>query len=101
MDPFRVRLNCLDHYQATPTRFDPLVPLDDTQLQQSSRRNAIKVPVIRVFGSTETGQKVCAHIHGALPYLYVEYRGSLDPDEGEVVYPARRHRINFCKLNLI
>ena len=40
------------------------------------------MPVIRVFGSTETGQKVCAHVHGALPYLYVEYTGSLNPDDG-------------------
>lgn len=42
-----------------------------------------KVPVIRVFGSTETGQKVCAHIHGAFPYLYIEYRGPLDKATGE------------------
>jgi DNA polymerase zeta len=38
--------------------------------------------VIRVFGSTETGQKVCAHIHGAFPYLFVEYKGSLKAEEG-------------------
>jgi DNA polymerase zeta len=40
--------------------------------------------VIRVFGATETGQKVCAHIHGAFPYLYVEYTGSLIPDDGKL-----------------
>lgn len=39
------------------------------------------MPVIRVFGATETGQKVCAHIHGAFPYLYIEYTGSLTPDD--------------------
>ncbi|KAK2075074.1 hypothetical protein P8C59_009232 [Phyllachora maydis] len=53
MDKFRVRLNCIDHYQATPTRYDPVL-----------RTN-----------------KVCAHIHGAFPYLFVEYEDSLDPDE--------------------
>ncbi|KAK3311463.1 uncharacterized protein B0T15DRAFT_387080 [Chaetomium strumarium] len=75
MDVFRVRLNCIDHYQATPTRYDPSLR-KDSHLVESSKQP--KVPVIRVFGSTETGQKVCAHIHGAFPYLYIEYRGPLD-----------------------
>lgn len=81
MDLFRVRLNCIDHYQAAPTRYDP-------QLQNDVRSGKVakgpKVPVVRVFGSTETGQKVCAHIHGAFPYLYVEYEGSLDPEQGKL-----------------
>lgn len=83
MDLFRVRLNCIDHYQATPTRYDP-------QLRKGIRATDVpkgpKVPVIRVFGSTETGQKVCAHIHGAFPYLYVEHTGGLDAEEGEYFY---------------
>ena len=79
MDIFRVRLNCVDHYQAVPTDFDPTLP---RRVKQSQQRNAAKVPVIRVFGATESGQKVCAHIHGALPYLYIEYHGSLIPDDG-------------------
>ncbi|KAL2121902.1 hypothetical protein VTJ04DRAFT_2357 [Mycothermus thermophilus] len=84
MDVFRVRLNCIDHYQATPSKYDP--PLrKDAHLIDPSRQP--KVPVIRVFGSTETGQKVCAHIHGAFPYLFVEYRGPLDkPTYSEYIY---------------
>ncbi|KAH8589892.1 hypothetical protein B0O99DRAFT_317836 [Bisporella sp. PMI_857] len=78
MDLFRVRLNCVDHYQATPTKFDPLLR-SNVQLSQLDKEP--KVPVIRVFGATETGQKVCAHIHGAFPYLYIEYTGSLNPDD--------------------
>ncbi|KAL2009094.1 hypothetical protein VTN00DRAFT_7288 [Thermoascus crustaceus] len=78
MEPFRVRLNCIDHYQAVPSEFDPPLPYGYDTSRGNDRP---KVPVIRVFGSTETGQKVCAHIHGAFPYLYVEYDGSLDPDE--------------------
>ncbi|KAL1981232.1 hypothetical protein VTN96DRAFT_2945 [Rasamsonia emersonii] len=78
MDIFRVRLNCIDHYQATPTEFDPPVPYG---VGISQRNERPKVPVIRAFGATETGQKVCAHIHGAFPYLYIEYKGSLEPDE--------------------
>ena len=80
MDIFRVRLNCVDHYQATPTAFDPQFP----GIYGSNQQRAVpKIPVIRVFGATETGQKVCAHVHGALPYLYVGYDGSLIPEDGE------------------
>ncbi|RYN87811.1 DNA polymerase zeta catalytic subunit [Alternaria tenuissima] len=79
MDRFRFRLNCIDNYQAAPTDLDP--PLR-RKYGPTGRLDAPQVPVIRAFGATETGQKVCAHIHGALPYLYLEYSGSL---ESEVV----------------
>ncbi|KAG6167882.1 hypothetical protein E4U11_006412 [Claviceps purpurea] len=78
MNFFRVRLNCIDHYQTSPTRYDPQLRND---VRASQVGKGPKVPVVRVFGSTETGQKVCAHIHGAFPYLYVEYEGELAPDE--------------------
>ena len=80
MDLFRVRLNCIDHYQATPTRFDPQLR-NDIRLSQISK--GPKVPVVRAFGATETGQKVCVHIHGAFPYLYIQYEESLAPEDGE------------------
>ncbi|CZR64127.1 probable catalytic subunit of DNA polymerase zeta UPR-1 [Phialocephala subalpina] len=78
MDLFRLRLNNIDHYQSTPTRFDPLLR---NNIKPSQLQKEPKVPVIRVFGATETGQKVCAHIHGAFPYLYIEYTGSLTLDD--------------------
>ncbi|KAL5119469.1 DNA polymerase zeta [Pleosporales sp. CAS-2024a] len=77
MDTFRFRLNCIDHYQATPTDLDPVLRRNAGPTQ---RQGAPQVPVIRAFGATDTGQKVCAHIHGALPYLYLEYTGSLQKD---------------------
>ncbi|KAF2440746.1 hypothetical protein P171DRAFT_420696 [Karstenula rhodostoma CBS 690.94] len=77
MSTFRFRLNCIDHYQAVPTELDPVLRRAPGA---SQRQRAPQVPVIRVFGATETGQKVCAHIHGALPYLYLEYTASLDQD---------------------
>ncbi|QSS58945.1 hypothetical protein I7I51_08375, partial [Histoplasma capsulatum] len=61
-----------------PTSFDPQLPVNAGPVPKNERP---KVPVIRVFGTTETGQKVCAHVHGAFPYLYIEYQGSLNPKE--------------------
>ncbi|KAF4549285.1 DNA polymerase family B-like protein 2 [Elsinoe fawcettii] len=78
MDRFKVRLNCVDHYQAAPTSLDP--PLWGEK-SRASQQSGPQVPIIRVFGATETGQKVCAHIHGAFPYLYLEYDGSLDQEQ--------------------
>lgn len=79
MEAFKVRLNCIDFYQATPTKYDPRLRRD-----VHDRAKEPKVSVVRVFGSTPTGQKVCAHIHGAFPYMYIEYTGSLAPDEGKL-----------------
>jgi len=78
MAQFRMRLNCIDHYQAVPSRFDPQIFRGDGTRPESLP----KIPVIRVFGATETGQKVCAHIHGALPYVFIEYRGELVSENG-------------------
>jgi DNA polymerase zeta len=74
---FRVRLNCIDYYRASPTKYDPVLRRHGHGSQLSKEP---EVPVIRVFGSTETGQKVCAHIHGAFPYMFVEYTDSLAPE---------------------
>ena len=92
MELFRVRLNCIDHYQGTPTEFDPRIFNSHDSHQKSY---APKVPIIRAFGSTPKGQKVCAHVHGAFPYLYVEYTGDLEPDEGDIYCPATRKTSNL------
>ncbi|KAJ4525027.1 DNA polymerase zeta [Exophiala dermatitidis] len=84
MDPFRVRLNCIDHYQAVPLdEFDPPVP-QDVATTGNAARDRPRISVIRVFGATETGQKVLMHIHGALQYTYIEYSGSLVREDVDV-----------------
>ncbi|PVI06621.1 hypothetical protein DM02DRAFT_667492 [Periconia macrospinosa] len=92
MNTFRFRLNCIDHYQATPTHLDPVL----RRCTVGSREHVPQVPVIRIFGATETGQKVCAHVHGALPYLYVEYNGSLDKDEVKTYIATLRASIDHA-----
>jgi len=60
-----VRLVVVDHYMSEPVAgLDPLV-------SDFRGYNIRKVPIIRVFGSTSAGQKVCLHLHGIFPYLYV------------------------------
>ena len=78
MDTFRVRLNCVDHYQALPTEFDPHVYAGPSN---NHGKDVPRVSVIRVFGATETGQKCMVHIHGVFQYCYVEYTGSLVQEE--------------------
>ncbi|TKA62572.1 hypothetical protein B0A55_12267, partial [Friedmanniomyces simplex] len=93
--PFKVRLNCLDHYQAAPSAFEP--PLWGPQILSSTQRgNLPHVPIIRVFGATETGQKVCAHIHGAFPYLYIAYTESLDTNDVDQYIRTLRHSIDHA-----
>ncbi|KAF2741562.1 hypothetical protein EJ04DRAFT_571630 [Polyplosphaeria fusca] len=93
METFRFRLNNIDHYQAVPTDLDPVLRRG---ARPSQRQNAPAVPVIRVFGATETGQKVCAHIHGALPYLYLEYNGSLEKEDVDSYILALRASIDHA-----
>lgn len=78
--PFRFRLNCIDYYQTSPSSLDPVLPVPAPSTQIKSYAD-VTVPIIRIFGATETGQKVCAHIHGVFQYLYVEYNGSVEENE--------------------
>jgi hypothetical protein len=54
--PISIRIIHLDHYLAKP---GPL----DRAFSPFSDRKLSKVPVLRIFGSTKAGQKVCLLIH--------------------------------------
>ncbi|SNX82906.1 probable catalytic subunit of DNA polymerase zeta UPR-1 [Melanopsichium pennsylvanicum] len=75
-DPFfRVRLINIDHILTLPT------PLDRTSCAFNSEGVPLRrVPILRIFGATPAGQRVCLHIHNIYPYCYIPYKGSLDPD---------------------
>lgn len=60
-----IRIVSVDHYMCYPVTNVDLCYSD-------FRGSAIKqVPVIRIFGSTTNGEKLCANVHGVFPYLYV------------------------------
>ena len=66
---FAVRLVSLEHVSAKPRlHIDPThSPLTERALRT--------VPIVRVFGPTPRGQKVCLHMHGSFRYFYVPWYG--------------------------
>ncbi|CAD5118869.1 unnamed protein product [Dimorphilus gyrociliatus] len=76
---FDVRIVYMDYYLTSPIPdYDPIVrELDDCIVHN--------IPVLRIFGSTATGEKVCAHIHGVLPYLFV-IAPNMEDDEELIKY---------------
>jgi len=78
----RVQINQIDYYLTPPG------PLDNSSLPL--------VPVIRIFGPSSVGPKVCVHIHQVYPYFFIEYPGTLQPRDGVCVcdlYPFFRAEI--------
>ncbi|CEH17017.1 probable catalytic subunit of dna polymerase zeta upr-1 [Ceraceosorus bombacis] len=73
---FRLRLINIDHVLCDPTPYDRATSAFNPPDQPLLR----KVPVLRIFGATPQGQRVCCHVHGVFPYTYIEYTGSLRPD---------------------
>ncbi|CAK1359247.1 unnamed protein product [Cercospora beticola] len=94
-DVFRIRLNCVDHAQYAPNTMDTPI-WGPRSLSATQRVQLPDVPVIRVWGSTETGQKACVHIHGAFPYLYVPYTESLEDSHVSQYMSTLRHSIDHA-----
>ncbi|XP_033118831.1 DNA polymerase zeta catalytic subunit-like isoform X2 [Anneissia japonica] len=70
-----VRIVTADNYMAEP------IPQLDITYSDFRGCEVKRVPVVRVFGATPTGQKTCLHVHGLLPYIYVPYDGPQPVDE--------------------
>ena len=54
---FSLRLVTIDHYLTKPD------PAHDVAYCQLAGGAIEQVPVVRIFGSTPAGQKVCLHLH--------------------------------------
>ncbi|XP_058083823.1 DNA polymerase zeta catalytic subunit isoform X2 [Magnolia sinica] len=74
---FGVRIVSIDYYMSPP------IPDLDICYSTFQGGDVAEIPVIRIYGSTLSGQKTCLHVHRALPYLYVPCSDVLQtPQEG-------------------
>ena len=64
-----VQINQIDHVLIPPG------PLDNSTLP--------RVPIVRIYGPSSTGEKTCLHVHQVYPYFFIEYVGEMDPDSGK------------------
>lgn len=75
-DVFDIRIVHADFYMSKPERhFD-----DISQLTHKGT----KIPIIRLFGVTPSGQKGCVHVHDCYPYFYVELPSARVPSETDL-----------------
>lgn len=107
-EPFlRFRLTYLDTVQSTPFSLPPPPTVTDKSTPfiparripfapPGSNIQADRIPELRIFGATEAGQRCCIHVHGALPYVYIEYEGKVAPDEVHTYINRLARAINVC-----
>ena len=65
MAKFSLRIVDADFYLADP------IKEQDICFSEFWQADTQKVPVIRIFGATPTGQKTCLHVHQVFPYIYI------------------------------
>ncbi|VEN41943.1 unnamed protein product [Callosobruchus maculatus] len=69
-----VRIITVDYWMCAP------IPGFDATYSEFKAAPVNQVPVIRIFGSKSTGEKICLHIHGVFPYFYIPYDGIEEPN---------------------
>ncbi|KAF3778036.1 DNA polymerase zeta catalytic subunit [Nymphaea thermarum] len=77
---FSIRVVTLHYYMAPP------IPDFDACYSDFQGQSVSEVLVIRIYGSTLSGQKTCLHVHGVLPYLYVPYALAQSSQEAKLLY---------------
>ncbi|KAJ1898132.1 DNA polymerase zeta, partial [Kickxella alabastrina] len=66
-----VQIVSIDSYMAVPTSVDCLLWAPYNIFDKP----LLQVPVIRIFGTTASDQRICLHLHQIWPYIYVQYDG--------------------------
>lgn len=91
----RLQMNHYDYFMARPTNLDPNHGIS-LPLHKYAR-----VPVIRLYGSLNTGQRALCHVHGVLPYIYILYEGGETDDSGLINQRcARTHQMLETALEM-
>lgn len=67
-EKLKVQAVAFDYYMTKPTHATPHYQ------RWKDLQEEVVFPVIRVFGPTPGKQKACVHVHGVLPYMYVQYQ---------------------------
>ncbi|CAG9530449.1 unnamed protein product [Cercopithifilaria johnstoni] len=84
MTSLSVRNVTCDYYLEKPNGFNKV-----------RLRTNIKVPIIRMFGILETGQKCCIHVHGVFPYIVIRSGVQFTPEFALLL----RNKINKIVLD--
>lgn len=74
----RFRLTHID----VVTRFSEQKTKFETRVSPFAKDRLRAVPEVRIFGATDKGQRIVAHVYGSFPYVFIEYKGNLDPESG-------------------
>lgn len=104
---FQVRIHCIDYCLAVPSKADfaaSRVPIarnnssttKDTTRDGGNNNDAepatdkeVRVPIVRIFGATASGQIACANIHGVFPYILVPYESFRFEDSDRIISTLR------------
>ena len=65
MARFSMRIVDADFYLAKPIKG---IDICFSEFRQNETQ---RIPILRIFGSTASGQKTCLHLHQTFPYIYV------------------------------
>ncbi|KHN72846.1 DNA polymerase zeta catalytic subunit [Toxocara canis] len=63
-------------------------------------RSSKILPVIRLFGILESGQKCCVHIHGVFPYIVLRLGTPLTPEVSDVLRSTLASLVSHRKPNI-